>query len=356
MGSNSDSVLNPRLHAALTALFHQVEVTARGEQVNLTEEVADTPILRRRGLKISSKTVKCGERYAVNCPFCKDRYGRLNISYAWGMHTEINGMPVQFPQSLAICYNENCLSVPDNWLHLVRMIENAMGNEPAVVSLEDVLPPPPRKQAQMPGGILVNDPALPQYIRDYLVQERRCDLDELAGTYRVQVSVISQYDNPVLVFPVYQQNRLDLWQARYIGKCLETDRHGKPKSKYWTGPGTQKSSVLYNLDQAQTQPLVVLVEGVFDAIRVGPAGVAMFGKKPSTTQQRMLHALWRRGTLFWIPDQDDPGAFDIAMGFIDQWNANGWFAGGAHAVTLPAGTDPADCTREGLWELINNSK
>ena len=67
------------------------------------------------------------------------------------------------------------------------------------------------------------------------------------------------------------------WQGRYIGN--------PPKyvPKYFTMPTMKKTELLYNLDQARNFNSVVLVEGVTDVWKVGPASVAMFGKTLSRT-------------------------------------------------------------------------
>ena len=349
--SKCDNVLNPQLYTVLASLFGAVSVSNQGEQVRLTEAVADTPVLRRRGLKVTSAMVKGGERYGVNCPFCKDRFQRLNISYAWGMRADYDGLTVEFPRSLAICYNENCLSVDENYRALSRMLETGTGGAPLAVMSDESLPPQAQIEVELPAGAPVNDANLPPYISQYL-ESRGFDPTELAVDYQVKVALIPFYDNPVLIFPVYQQQHLAFWQARYIGPCAELDKDGKARPKYYTSKGTKKSWTLYNLDRAQSETTVVLVEGVFDAIRVGRAGVAMFGSRPSLAQERMLHVLWKRGKLVWLPDQDDPKAWDTAMGYADNWNARNLFEGGAHVIRLPAGKDPADCNREELWRLI----
>ena len=105
------------------------------------------------------------------------------------------------------------------------------------------------------------------------------------------------------------------------------------------------------MDMAKMYPGVVVTEGVLDAIRVGPMGVALFGKVPSPHQETLLATHWRNGVLLWIPDSEDPKSVDAANTYVEKWNASGVFQGGAHVVNLPSG-DPGATKREDIWSLV----
>jgi DNA primase len=109
----------------------------------------------------------------------------------------------------------------------------------------------------------------------------------------------------------------------------------------------RKGQLLYNYDQALRQPLVVVVEGVTDVWKVGPAGVALFGKSASPEQARLLAAGWHGKPEVVLLDAD---ATEEAEKVRRQ-------VAGLHpeqvvVVTLPAGMDPGSCPRDELWGVV----
>lgn len=78
----------------------------------------------------------------------------------------------------------------------------------------------------------------------------------------------------------------------FVGRAISSKsklRYRNPK-KIWTRKSS--SQVLFGLDTAANYDPVVVVEGVFDAIRTGPWAVALLGKTLSDVQGNLLH---RRG-------------------------------------------------------------
>jgi hypothetical protein len=63
--------------------------------------------------------------------------------------------------------------------------------------------------------------------------------------------------------------------------------------------GVGKSQILFGLDQARADGLddIVLTEGVFDALALGPRGVAILGKQLSDEQLIMLRSVKRVGVM-----------------------------------------------------------
>jgi len=343
--------LNIPLYNAMVKAFGDVSISRPGEPVVL-KAAEPTPVTKqlsygRKRKKLPSRIVDDGECYTVNCPFCGDKRKRLWLCHAWDSHTtDEDGKIIYVGKEPIICYNEQCLQDPGNFRKLESMIHidkdavtpiACSTNEEAVTN----------RIIRLPFGIPLKD-VKARYVKDYVEQERGFSTGELSDDWGVQVSKIWFYPEPCLVFPVVQNDICKGWQARYIG---EGSREKLDKPKYYIPRGFKKSWALYNMDRARLFPVVVLTEGVLDAIKVGKAAVAMFGKKPSLFQFKLLANFWRNSTLVWIPDEDDVQSWKIANTYTEEWNVRKAFAGGAHVVRLPHG-DPALFKKEEIWDLI----
>ncbi len=107
---------------------------------------------------------------------------------------------------------------------------------------------------------------------------------------------------PRLLFPVYQFGVYRGFQARTIWK--------NTLPKYINASGMEKKTILYNYDNAfkQNEDLII-VEGIFDAVRVGlDKAIASFGKAISDEQIRLI-ALgdFKRVILLLDPDAKNEG-------------------------------------------------
>jgi hypothetical protein len=159
-----------------------------------------------------------------------------------------------------------------------------------------------------------------------------------------------------LVFPVWMHGQLKGWQSRLLyspdkvsdAKALQLwgPENGKPwrPSKYWTAPGMAKSEVVFNLDMAAKHDIGVVCEGVFDAMKTGVNGMAIFGKSISDIQVRLIADRFSRVVVILDPDAQDRQNYAVAA----------LRSAGTQAVGLrvPA-KDPGDCTREQIQECIN---
>ncbi len=344
-------MLNKRLYDTLKRMCGSVAISGEDEPVELNFTPVCTPATKSEELFIHSNQVTGGEHYAVNCPFCGDKRKRLWVSYACGAKQVINGVYIKFSAGLAICYNENCLKKGENWYLFQRMLDGAWGAVPSKAAGS--------RQAgegwsafvkPMPESLPLDNPIIPPYVLEY-IKGRGFDPVELATQWDVRVGVVDMWRQPALIIPVFEKGSRVMWQARYIGDDPGRFGDGGKRPKYYTPPGSKKSWVLYNMDDAQSRPSVVVVEGVFDAMRVGKEAVALFGKEASPAQERMLYSLWGRGRLIWLPDIDDPESVEIAEKKVTQWNARNLFRDGAYVVKLPCG-DPADTEREQIWNSV----
>ena len=128
-----------------------------------------------------------------------------------------------------------------------------------------------------------------------------------------------------VIFPVWMDNRLVGWQSRliyepdkikpedYAWKGFQKDEDGEYKipPKYFTSPGLNKGRILFNYDQARQFKLVVVCEGTFDAISVGPMAVATFGKGVTEQQTKLLQAYWDCVVILLDPGDADSDTFKL---------------------------------------------
>ena len=114
--------------------------------------------------------------------------------------------------------------------------------------------------------------------------------------------------------------------------------------------GFQKSATLYNLDRARHHRTVVICEGVTDVWKVGPNGVAVFGKTLSEIQATLLQLSWGRdGTAVVLLDSDARLRASDYLAMLTIFG-NRWCD-----VHLPAGHDPGSLTTSELHALIRRT-
>src|SRR3990167_1793873 len=83
-----------------------------------------------------------------------------------------------------------------------------------------------------------------------------------------------------VVFPVYMDGELRFWQAR---RFMFSSGY-----KYMSCPGVEKRTVLYGYDGLTRVGEAVIVEGIFDALKVGRGAVALLGKTISEWRIALL--------------------------------------------------------------------
>ena len=332
-------MLNVALHNVLVRIFGSVIIANEDSPAYYVEGLSTGKHTSDR-----APTITGGEQYRVCCPFCGDRRHRLYISHAWNSELVITGLQVVVG-NLAICHNENCLAEPANLEKLNRAIFSNINKEDMISIKVDSMPhvDPEDITATLPAGTRLLTDNAPEDIVRYITA-RGLRIKELADTWGVSYGLVNYYRDNVLVFPIYKHGRLRAWQARHPN-AEQLGVH-----KYYWMPGTKKSWLLYNMDIAKMYPIVVVTEGVFDVFKVGPMGVALFGKKPSKHQEHLLCTLWKNKGMIWIPDMDDPGSLKAAQEFKARHDGN--FQGGIDILKLPPGSDPGGMDKASLWELL----
>ena len=141
-----------------------------------------------------------------------------------------------------------------------------------------------------------------------------------------------------IVLPVYgEDGRLAAWQSR--------DTTGHARTKYLTGGRT--SETLYWTDlwlYDRTPHRTYVVEGVFDAWRMGKNTVATFTHAMSQMQRRLLLSFYDTGEIVIAWDADSYNLSMAAARSLAPFVRAG-------AVRLPDGEDPDSLGRERIMEL-----
>jgi len=106
----------------------------------------------------------------------------------------------------------------------------------------------------------------------------RMTLDDIRN-YRVGYCGFGNYKWRIVV-PIHESGKAVYFVSRAFFKDVKPPYKNPEKEECGVG----KEEVVFNLDSARERGRAVICEGVFDAIRVGGEGVAIFGTSLSATQ------------------------------------------------------------------------
>lgn len=343
-----NDVLNPTLYNRLVATFKKVRVSHPGE-------MQKRKIIRNlSNSKLEMSFIQTGETYKICCPFCSDTRFRCNINYMYGQRNELG----ELMYHLAHCFNAGCpLSMHEKQAYAklrdiltarnIKDLSKAAISEGKALDVDSV-------RTTWPGKVIRVDKLPDQHLaRKYLQEDRDFDCNVIGRFYNVHWCYSS--DNALcrdrLIIPIYHQKKMVGWQAR---PAFDTDWSSVRFPKYYTAPGTPKNHILYNLGNAVKYKTGVIVEGVTDVWRVGPAAVCTLGASFSTAQQELFLSNFRdwSGVLLYDPDikEKAPKIWQSMFPIVKQLNTQ--MANGFCSVTLPVGTDPGSLNRTILQNYI----
>lgn len=288
-----------------------------------------------------------GLELIVTCPMCGEP--KLTINTVNGIYKCWRGC---MSGTIAKLFNPAVMKLIDK-VAAARQINEARRREAAKVRGI----PEPGELIPL-AGLGPNHPAC-QYLR-----ARSFDPKELGETYgmmycREGVEFARGVFNTsnTLVVPMYVDGELVGWQSRLLYNpdtvddktCAalnflqrEDGRWIRPP-KYFTSPGFAKGKSLFNYDNARKGNVVVVTEGVFDAMRVGCCAVAVFGKSVSSEQLGMLRSYWDIVVILLDPDADEE-----AQKLHLKLN-------NSVVVTLTGYKDAGEAPQEEIWKQIAQS-
>jgi len=206
-------------------------------------------------------------------------------------------------------------------------------------SLEPFIPQPIR-----PPGTVIPLSELPDdHPARIYIRERNFDAQQLTDIFNIGLCI--NVDEPKyaatrgrLYIPITYRHELVGWQARTINS------YSQPK--YLNASGMRKSTLLYNYDQAQSQPYVIVVEGVPSVWRLGKAAVALFGKTMSLAQQDLIARTWPNKPVILMLDHDAKDEMARATELLGKKSMQ------VVPVVLPDSRDPADYSEEDISHLL----
>jgi hypothetical protein len=329
-----------------------------------------------------------GESYRVCCPFCSDTRHRLHISHRWARTDQENN---DDNLHLCRCFNENCLSTRERQKELHAMVfpggvwaAQGIGDSDLPPVKPDI--PKPPVQITMPiGGVPVNQLPSDHPARLYL-ESRGFSVDRLGIIYGVVYVEFCYSSDPELcdprivipiIEPVWGVRKVDAgvvcgergktktitknviymsgthlagWQAR-----LPYDPVPKYRPKYLSATGMRKTHLLYGLSRALTTTgPAVIVEGIFDAWKLGDRAMAVFGKTLSIEQLGLIIKHFPGRPIIVMLDCD---ALENAQKIRDQIQQRRIAVGDTAAVAIaqmpPGRKDPGESTDAELKAAID---
>lgn len=347
-------VLNPVLYNKLMRVFdNNVRIANQG--VPFVGSLEKDPKSKR----VRTVVKQAGEYYCVCCPVCGDTRNRLWVNHRWGS-LMMQGQHAVTLRHLVVCYNENCQGLPN----FRKLFQQVVDKEEACVSVlntKDMLQVEITRAVDLPGSYTRIDQMPKQHAAvRYLQEVRHLDVRELGEVWNVMwidYSTVLPVRNR-LFFPFYDLDEhgkriLVGGQAHWLDV---TTLNGTPpkdakEAKWFTIPGTHKSQFLFNGWRAKAnKDMVVVVEGPFDAVIVGPEhSVALFGHTASYRQRQLLYDSWGQKGGMGVLALDPDVAAEPAVRELEDW-FKGWQY---HCILrVPAGHDIGDYNHGTAWDMI----
>lgn len=337
---------NPVLYGQMIRAFADREVRVVYPGIPATVEYAPDAVRGRHRLRIHD----WGESYVTDCPFCSDTRGRLYVNHLYGV------VDVRLKETLDYvwrCFNTDCQRFSANRRALLRRLSSRpTALPPHARPPVPIVGPASTRPSTFPGESrnlteLPEDHPACQYLRS-----RRFDPQEIGSVWQVSVAGRAppgmSWVSGRLVIPVVNDGIVVGWQARRVYELTKAEEKARRDPKYLTY--FSKSRYLYGEHLAQTSRLIGVFEGVTSVWRFGPGGVAVLGKGLSSHQVDRLVRLARGRPILLYPDGDDPQSLQRFAEDAATLIAHPGLAGPVGLVPPVPGGDPADQTREQLWE------
>jgi hypothetical protein len=346
MSNPKNSYRNNLLFNRLTRLYGDVRVAHEGEE---------------------------GEEYRICCPFCHDKFHRLYVNCKWGV---IDPLTQQSNIHLVNCYNEKCVDPLkddertwqkrcENRQELFDTVYRGLGRQ---ISLSPIsaTQKPENEPAEWPGRVIRLNTLASKYPTHPAVtylQARGFDPAQLGTQYgfvycdQVTNPLYQMAENTIII-PIWKGNMLYSWISRKIGEAPPNTPRKKWK-KYYNMPGRSMSTVGYNLDLALCYSTLVIVEGVFDAIKTGAYATCMFTNSvPATLRKQIVKGLAVYGDDAVVVIMLDPSQSDEANRRKSVHHIEAAAAAFVNYVPhvlkiyLPNNQDPGSMTHEEITKVI----
>ncbi len=188
--------------------------------------------------------------------------------------------------------------------------------------------------------------ALEQIHIDYLSGVRGFDSDWLQKEFGIRGTTFMPYEQGKLnlgyriMIPIYYQGKL----ISYQGRSVQEDA----RNRYLCCPPEEElrfhKALLYNIDRA-TSKKVILVEGVFDALKLIQASgnyniVASYGTAIEPQQLQVLRERYDEVFILYDPEEKAQQHAEEIKAYMEQFGKK------AHSISLKGDADPGDLSLE----------
>lgn len=346
-------VMNPKLYGAMRLHFGKSAVRVINDGETMAREYGVSKDPRTCG-SVSFQIESFGETYATDCPFCGDSRGRLSINYLFGVYDNETG---RRHEELWKCYNSECQTDYVNRRDLYDRLESASRDipklqKPAAGGTFKGLVENQFKGTTVPLAELDNDHPAAKYLADRGFNRFELYLNWGLGLATDIDPVLgSALDRNRIIIPVNVDGVMVGWQSRFVG---DLDWKAAGVAKYLTH--FPKSKAVYGIDEAESHPYLVLVEGATDVWRYGHGAICCLGKSASPTQIKIIAARLRGRPLVLVPDQNDPQSVDAfiktARAVVGAQETGTMPSSPVSVVAVPEGCDPGDLDRAVFHTLV----
>ena len=326
-----ENVLCPDLYLRLQRVFGKVHINNPGVPL----------VLRPSAHGERPTSIVNGEYYRVCCPWCKEDRFRLYIHHRWFEY-----------RHMAVCFNETACTSGSKGKYLLDQlhlwlfhttnkislpVKNKIITAEELAELTEIRPP----ENCSPLSALPADHEALQYLisrgYDPLL------LDKFLGLGWINELAIPTFRDRLYI-PIYQGGKLMGYQARIV-----REDPLRRKQKYMNPMNMKKSRLLYNLDNAKSQNLVVICEGPADVWSVGPCGVAIFGSDCSAGQLSLIGEHFNGKPIVIALDGDAALKAELLISKIQQ------AAPRSTVIKLPMELDEDPGMLKGeLWRRLHN--
>lgn len=326
----SEEVLCPELYYKLKKVFSKVLVSNRGVGM----------VLRPDGDGRSAPLVS-GEHYRICCPWCNDDRFRLYINHRWFEN-----------RFMANCFNETACTKGEHgkgrldqlhvWLFgttekILLPVRHVKVSDSEAAAMMEFRPP----QGCVALSNLPEEHEALTYLRGRGYDPSQ--LEKFLGLGWITDQGLPALKNRIYI-PIYQSGKLMGFQARIVKEDPE-----RAHQKYINPMGMRKSTLLYNLDNAINQEVLVVCEGPADVWSVGPSGVAIFGSDCSYNQLTTIGKHFNGKTIAVALDADAHEKADQLVVKIQQVVPRSLVT----KIEMSGNEDPGSLKLE-LWRRLYN--
>ena len=128
--------------------------------------------------------------------------------------------------------------------------------------------------------------------------------------YNDAISFRLHYTPTMIIFPYLEYDEIVYWQGRSSSPAIKDFLFPDQRKV-----GVGKSDYIYGFDNAEAGQPVYISEAIFDALTIGPGGLAIGGAKLVEAQKRKIQALGPSRVVL-TPDNDKEGIASIYENWI----------------------------------------